>query len=108
MKPKINKSDLLDPASVENLSEDEKQIVADAQSAGKSFGSTDPVAGNEHVTPEHSTDGVIEQTIDSKAVTSFGRPGDDSDISGDAANPGNRINAEGDRSTSASSGGKNE
>jgi hypothetical protein len=49
----IKKSELLDPASTGKLSED-----------------------------PHNTGGVIEQTVDSKAVAKFGRPGDESDISG--------------------------
>jgi hypothetical protein len=78
----IKKSKLLDPASTGKLSEREKHIVSDAQNAGKSFGSTDATAGDEDLESTHNTGGVIEQTVDSKAVAKFGRPGDESDISG--------------------------
>jgi hypothetical protein len=91
----IKKSDLLDPTSTEKLSEKEKKIVADAQRAGKSLRSSDPSAGNKNVTAPHDTGGVIEQNVDSKAIAAFGRPGDESDISGDAANPGRRTNVGG-------------
>jgi hypothetical protein len=78
----IKKGELLDPALTGKLSEREKQVVSDAQNAGKSFGSTDVTAGDEDLEAPHNTGGVIEQTVDSKAVAKFGRPGDESDISG--------------------------
>jgi hypothetical protein len=83
---------LLDPTSTEKLSEKEKKIIADAQRAGKSLRSSAPLAGDKNVTAPHDTGGIIEQNVDSKAVAAFGWPGDESDVSGDAANPGKRTN----------------
>lgn len=84
----IKKSDLLDPISTGKLSGKEKKIVADAQRAGKDLSSSNSARSDEDIITTHDAGGVIEQTVDSKAVAPFGRPGDESDISGDMANPG--------------------
>jgi hypothetical protein len=91
----IKRSELLDPESTEDLSAKEKRIVADAQNAGRSLASSDPTKGDEALESPHNTGGMIEQTISSKAVAKFGKPGGESDISGTL--PGSRNKSAADR-----------
>jgi hypothetical protein len=80
-----DKTDLLDPLAESDLSDYEKKVVEDAQNAGKGLESTDSTSGNKHPAAKQDT-GIIEQTVNSKAVAGFGQPGGDSDISGGVAN----------------------
>ena len=82
----IDKSKLLDPTSAGDQSNREKEVVADAQGAGKGMLSTDPTAGDENLTAERDTGGIIKQTVNSRAVAGFGQPGDALDVSGGVAN----------------------
>ena len=81
-----NKTDLLDPTAESELSEYEKEVVEDARNAGKNLESTVPGESDNDLTADHETGGIIEQTIDSKAVEGFGQPGGETDISGGIAN----------------------
>jgi hypothetical protein len=81
-----NKTDLLDPTAESDLSEYEKQVVEDARNAGKNLESTVPGESDGDLTAEHKMGGIIEQTVDSKAVEGFGKPGGDTDVSGGIAN----------------------
>ena len=80
-----DRTKLSDPAAFDDLSKREKQIVRDAQDAGRNLESTDPTVGDERLEARHDTGGPIEQTISSKAVAGFGQPGGESDISGGVA-----------------------
>ena len=82
----IDKTDLLDPLSKNDLSNYEKEVVEDAQNAGKGLESTVPGSGDEHVLGLHNTGGAFEQTINSKAVEGFGQPGGETDTTGGIAN----------------------
>lgn len=82
----LDKADLLDPLAVDNLSERGKEAVADAQNAGKNLELTDPKKGGDNLLANHDTDGIIEQTINSKSVQGFGQPGGETDISGGIPN----------------------
>lgn len=82
----LDKADLLDPLAVDNLSDYEREVVADAQNAGKNLESTVPKEGGDNLLEGHDTGGIIEQTVNSKAVEGFGQPGGESDISGGIAN----------------------
>lgn len=77
----IDKTRLLDPTSTADRSEYEQEVIEDAQSAGKSLESTDPTSGDPHLRAPRETGGTIEQTVSSKAVAGFGKPGDESDLS---------------------------
>jgi len=81
-----DKTDLLDPLAVNDLSDYEKEVVKDAQHDGKGLESTIPGSGDEHLLGNHNTGGVVEQTINSKAVEGFGQPGGESDFTGGIAN----------------------
>jgi hypothetical protein len=81
-----NKTDLLDQPAKNDLSDYEKEVVENAQNAGKNLESTVPGRNDGDLTAEHDTGGIIEQTIDSEAVEGLGKPGGDSDISGGIAN----------------------
>ena len=82
----VDKADLLDPLAVDDRSDYEKEVVADAQNAGKDLESIDPHEGGDNLLADHDTGGVIEQTINSKAVAGFGQPGGESDFTGGIAN----------------------
>ena len=81
-----NKTDLLDPSAESDLSDYKKEVVEDAENAGKGLKSTVPGSGDKNLTANHNTGGVIEQTVDSKAVEGFGQPGGETDVSGGVAN----------------------
>src|SRR5688572_898729 len=74
VKAMINKTDLLNPNSLENLSEYEKNVVEGAHNAGHSPRFTN--AENYHV-------GALQQFLNPAAIKAaeYGAPGCDSDIS---------------------------
>ena len=80
-----DRTKLSDPAAFDERSKREKQVVRDAQDAGRNLESSDPTAGDERLESRHYTGGPIGQTISSKAVAGFGQPGGESDISGGLA-----------------------
>ncbi len=81
-----DKTDLLDPSAKNDLSDFERQVVEDAQNAGKNPESAASGRDDDDLTAARDTGGIIEQTIDSEAVEEFGKPGGDSDISGGIPN----------------------
>lgn len=81
-----DKTDLLDPLAEDNLSPFEEKVVEDAQNAGKNLASTVPKEADDNLQTGHDTGGIVEQTINSRAVAGFGQPGGESDISGGIAN----------------------
>jgi hypothetical protein len=78
VKEMINKTDLLDPASLSGRSDREKKVIADAQNAGNG-----PAVRN-----AEDTGGVLRQTVSPEAIKAdeTGAPGGDSDLSGGIAN----------------------
>lgn len=79
----IEKTELTDPTSFDELSDRDQKIVEDAGNAGKDLASSEPERGGANQPADADAGGIIEQTVDSKAVAGFGRPGDDSDVSGE-------------------------
>ena len=88
-----DRTKLSDRAIFDDLSKREKQVVRDAQDAGRNLESTDPTAGDERLGARHDTGGPVEQTTSSKAVARFGQPGGESDISGGVADLGEATEA---------------
>jgi hypothetical protein len=80
-----DRTKLSDPAAFDELSKREKDIVRDARDAGRDLESSDPTVVDEHLRGLHNTGGPIEQTISSKAIAGFGKPGGETDISGGIA-----------------------
>jgi hypothetical protein len=74
----FNKTDLLDPTSLSDRTDREKEVIADAQNAGNS-----PTVRN-----ADDTGGVLRQTVNPEAIKAdeSGAPGGDSDLSGGIAN----------------------
>lgn len=80
-----DRTKLSNSAAFDQLSKRDKEIVRDAQDAGRDLESLDPTAVDEHLRAPHNTGGPIEQTISSRAVAGFGKPGGETDISGGLA-----------------------
>ena len=76
VKETINKTDLLDPASLSDRSDCEKEVIADAQNAGNG-----PSGRN-----ADDTGGVLRQTVNPEAIKAdeSGAPGGDSELSGES------------------------
>lgn len=75
----IDKTELPDPTSVNNLSEREKEIVEDAHDAGNN---------PEFINTDKNIGGELQQTVNPEAIEAdqTGAAGGDSDVSGGVAN----------------------
>lgn len=75
----IDKTELLDPTSVNDLSKREKEIVEDAQDVGNN---------PEFINTDRNSEGALQQTVNPEAIKAdqTGAAGGDSDFSGGVAN----------------------